>query len=55
MQKFGRNPACLASSFTMRSPSAWKVESGTFEPRGPNRMQSLRRQVNDLVASAAEE
>jgi CubicO group peptidase (beta-lactamase class C family) len=35
----------------------WTVllSNRTFEPRGPNRMQALRRQVNDLVASAVEE
>ena len=35
----------------------WTVllSNRTFEPRGPNRMQSLRRTVNDLVASATEE
>jgi CubicO group peptidase (beta-lactamase class C family) len=35
----------------------WTVllSNRTFEPRGPNRMQSLRRSVNDLVASAVEE
>lgn len=34
----------------------WTVllSNRTFEPRGPNRMQSLRRTVNDLVASAVE-
>lgn len=35
----------------------WTVllSNRTFEPRGPNRMQALRRQLNDLVVLAAEE
>lgn len=35
----------------------WTVllSNRTFLPRGPNRMQALRRTVNDLVASAVEE
>lgn len=56
-RSFGHTGFTGTSLWIDRDKGTWAVllANRTFEPRGPNRIQALRRQVNDLVALAAEE
>ena len=56
-RSFGHTGFTGTSLWVDPERGTWTVllSNRTFEPRGPNRMQSLRRQVNDLVAAATEE
>ena len=54
---FGHTGFTGTSLWVDPEKGTWAVllSNRTFQPRGPNRMQSIRRQVNDLVAAATEE
>jgi CubicO group peptidase (beta-lactamase class C family) len=56
-RSFGHTGFTGTSLWVDPEKGTWAVllSNRTFQPRGPNRMQALRRQVNDLVAAATEE
>lgn len=56
-RSFGHTGFTGTSMWIDPDRGTWTIllSNRTFRPRSPNRMQALRRQVNDLVASATEE
>lgn len=56
-RSFGHTGFTGTSMWIDPDRGTWTIllSNRTFRPRGPNRMQALRRQVHDLVASATEE